>query len=336
MSGDAAIIGEPSLSPRASIARLTLQLRAAVFEAEEAERAGAHEVDADAELRARLLPLLREREQALETELAHARAAAAKRVATVRDELERAGTSRAAAEAGRLDPPRISRAVAEFDDAATIVGEPRSSFAAEAGALAFAGAPAVAVGLMSSHAAGGDRAVHTSASVSAAAGSPTGEVDAAGWVMEAPTVAAESPATLGPVEAGLAAAGVDGPGGSEPPAPLTADDVRAIVDEALRRFAADQVATQRHVSSASGSVDPDALARTIAAAFAASLSTMADERMAALGSVSLYGPTWARHPNAAAPASVKKSFWTNMWHADVVLSLVAALIVLVVLIAWST
>jgi hypothetical protein len=95
--------GATTLSPRANIALLTLQLRAAVQEADAAEAdAGKGGVDVDAslqQLRARLDPLMAERRIALDAELANERAAAAEAIAVAHRE---AAEILAAAEAARL------------------------------------------------------------------------------------------------------------------------------------------------------------------------------------------------------------------------------------------
>ena len=82
-AGTVAVKVTASLPPRAAIALLTLQLRAALQEAQSAE---AEEADADhdaarEQLRARLEPLMAERRQALDAALAQARSEASASVA---------------------------------------------------------------------------------------------------------------------------------------------------------------------------------------------------------------------------------------------------------------
>ncbi|MCU1366777.1 MAG: hypothetical protein JWN39_2416 [Ilumatobacteraceae bacterium] len=94
---------DAALPPRAGIALLTLQLRAALQEAEEAEADDAA-IDHDAareQLRARLDPLVEERRRALDDALAAARADAETRVAAA----HRAATVMAAQAARRAGPP---------------------------------------------------------------------------------------------------------------------------------------------------------------------------------------------------------------------------------------
>lgn len=75
-------------------------------------------------------------------------------------------------------------------------------------------------------------------------------------------------------------------------------------------------------------IDPDSFSRAFAVAFGAIL----DGRFAAPGGNAPIGPQWRTEPPTV---PTKKSFWAGMWHADVLLSFVAMLVVLVVLIAWS-
>jgi chemosensory pili system protein ChpA (sensor histidine kinase/response regulator) len=95
-----------SLSPRAAVAMLSLQLRAAVQEADTAE-ADANSVDEAAarqQLRDRLEPLIAERRRALDESLAAARGDAAAAITAARDEARRMiERSAAAAEARRAE-----------------------------------------------------------------------------------------------------------------------------------------------------------------------------------------------------------------------------------------
>ena len=95
-----------SLSPRAAVAMLSLQLRAAVQEADTAE-ADANSVDEAAarqQLRDRLEPLIAERRRALDESLSVARADAAAAITAARDEARRMiERSAAAAEARRAE-----------------------------------------------------------------------------------------------------------------------------------------------------------------------------------------------------------------------------------------
>jgi hypothetical protein len=70
-------------------------------------------------------------------------------------------------------------------------------------------------------------------------------------------------------------------------------------------------------------LDADSFARAFAAAITPVLEARA-EMLAANRTVTMM------------PAPTKKSFWADTWHADVLLSVLAMVIVVVVLIAWST
>lgn len=74
-------------------------------------------------------------------------------------------------------------------------------------------------------------------------------------------------------------------------------------------------------------IDHEAFAQAIASAIAAVM----DARPA-----TSFAPTGGPYVQQPAPAIVKKSFWAAVWHADVILSLIAMMAVLVVLLAWST
>jgi hypothetical protein len=92
-----------TLSPRAAIALLSLQLRAAVQEAEtaEAEAAVVDEDAARAQLRARLEPLIDERRRALDDALSSARAEASAAVMSARAEAARMIDAATAAQQAR-------------------------------------------------------------------------------------------------------------------------------------------------------------------------------------------------------------------------------------------
>ena len=91
MIEEAALADMRQLSPRAAIALLSLQLRAALHEATELE-AEADAIDVDAalwQLRSRLTPLIEDRRRALEAEAATERELAAERIAAAHVEAER-------------------------------------------------------------------------------------------------------------------------------------------------------------------------------------------------------------------------------------------------------
>lgn len=311
-------VGEPAnatLSPRANIALLTLQLRASLRDAEEAERAE-RVWDGEAaasELRERLEPMVREQRRTFELELWQARAAATARVDAVRDEL----AARRATEAAAHEAETTVAEIVELDDAAIEVDPEMVSDVA----VPDVDAPAAST-------------VDLDATTAVPVSDPS-EADAVEPDLPDDAVPHESPHVVGSSREEVTGTRDDSGAAWSRPAPesagtLTADDVRSIVDEAIDRFAARQAASQP-----SSGMDPEAFSRAFAAAFGAAFSAMLDERVAALNAGPAVAPPWVRYAPQP-PVEIKKSFWTNMWHADVMLSVLAAVIVLVVLIAWST
>src|SRR5262245_4961054 len=76
-------------------------------------------------------------------------------------------------------------------------------------------------------------------------------------------------------------------------------------------------------------------ADSFSTAFATAIASVMDERLAVQRAQQ---ETWMSAPWRVVPtaAPAKKSFWSNAWHADVLLSVLAMVIVIVVLVAWST
>ena len=275
------VTGDPArLSPRAGIALLTLQVRAALRDADEAERedAGWSGDSAADELRQRLDALLDDHRSGLDLELAEARAAAVERVRGVQVELD----------AMRVAVPEESAAPTDIAARDHEAGPSPVTFEPDL-----------------------DRP-------DASAAEPEADVPP-------PHVAGSSADPMGCHGESDAAWSEPAPGAA---GPLTADDVRFIVDEALARFAGQP-------NPQAGAADPDAMARAIASAFGAAFGAMMDERLAGAGSAAMV-PVWQRTAPQQTVMPSKSSFWTNMWHADVMLSVLAALIVVVILIAWST
>ena len=324
MSSDILVADASGLSPRAHIALLTLQLRAALREAEEAELAE-EEWDADAataHLRVRLQPLVDERGAALDDDLARARAEAAARIESVRAVLDEA-------------PPRDQvRSAAPLDDDAHLLDLVEASYVVEVTAVVIdrplIDRPRIdEVALV---------AVPTIVDVPSAFAAPVIALPVADRHQStrppmigpsfAPPVADRTIADVEPiVPSGLRSAEHLNAAWGRPStsaAPLTADDVRAIVAELLAET------TARHTAPLPVATDPEAFSRAFASAFGAALGAALDERLVRLP----YGAPLGT-PRYVAP-SPKRSFWANMWHADVMMSLLAAVIVLVVLIAWST
>jgi hypothetical protein len=302
-------MGEPAsaaLSPRASIAMLTLQLRAVQREADDAERAE-RVWDGDAaaaELRERLDPMVREQRRTFEVELWQARAAASARVEAVREEL---AARRAVEEAARREDADDRREPGTPDEALDVSVEPElvdTPVVPEIVEAELVDTPVVEPEIVEPDVGELDEPPQSPHVVGGSHDDATGTRGTSGAAWSRPA--------------------------TEPAAPLTADGVRSIVDEAIERFAARHAAPQP-----SSGMDPEAFSRAFASAFGAAFSAMLDERVAALNAGPPVAPPWVRYAPSA-PVEVKKSFWTNMWHADVMLSVLAAVIVLVILIAWST
>ena len=347
MAGDTLVADAAELSPRANIALLTLQLRAATREADEAELAE-QQWDADAasaQLRNRLQPLVEERRAALDDELAQARTEAAARIESVRAAALRAGppapevVDEPAVEVLAVmdepeEPPLVEVPVAA--PVASIVVVPPMPLPAPVVELPLDRLTAgTEIGGVPAIVSPGDGEVDTGAIFAppihpaSAAGVPgfapphlvlpppfaPPTVAASAIEVEVPHVVPQPPASEG-------ASVVWARPNSSTAAPLTADDVRAIVTELLAGTSA------RQAAALPMALDSEAFSRTFASAFGAALGAALDERLVA----TQYGQpaAWPRY--AAAPVAAKKSFWANMWHADVMMSLLAAVIVLVVLI----
>ncbi len=276
---------------RATIAQLTLTLRATEREAAAAEAAEAGwELDvALAQLRTRMTPLVEQRRRVLDDELAleHLKAADARAAAEIEaaEIVESARAALAAAAAAFADVPMT------IDPDVDIVAWDDDVAAPDDGAV-----EAVNEGLVD------------------VAEDPEPEV--------APLVFAPDavePDDAGPVdiEPDLESA-LDDQADNDMPAPVGVPIALA--------------PPQAAEPTITVTLDPDAFARAFAAAFGALL----DERLA---SMAMAPPQQPQHPQwvqVAATPPERRSFWANAWHADVILSLVAALIVVVILIAWST
>jgi hypothetical protein len=113
--------------------------------------------------------------------------------------------------------------------------------------------------------------------------------------------------------------------------------LRTLVDELMRVTAtgvppASVVTAPSESASIKVVIDADSFGK----AFSTAIGSMMDERLAmhrAQQEAWMNAP-WRVVPAASPPP--KKSFWANAWHADVLLSVIAMIIVLVVLVAWST
>jgi hypothetical protein len=326
MSGDTLVADTAGLSPRAHVALLTLQLRAAIREAEDAELAE-EQWDADAasaHLRDRLQPLVDERRAALEVELDQARTEALARIDAVRAVIAASppivaidrlpDTPVYAVEECTVEVPEVEVPEVEVSEVEEFEVEVEEFEVEE-----FEVVPEPEVVLVAEP----DVEVRPDPSVP----TPWLPPDVAPTPADRPRVAAPTagapafaPPMLGRAE--HVGSGWARPGA--PAAPLTADDVRTIVAELLAET------TARQSAPLPVAMDPEAFSRAFAAAFGAALGAALDERLGGLPYGAAFGG--ARF----VPPVPKRSFWTNMWHADVMMSLLAAVIVLVVLIAWST
>lgn len=294
---------DPSLPPRAGIALLTLQLRAALNEAAEAESAGSADHDAARDqLRARLHPLLDERRRALDQALfeaqahAHAKVAAAHRAAAV---LAIQTTKRAAAAAlvhasvaARSEPAVPT--VAAFYDEEPIVAAVDARVVAD---------PAVENAL-----AGNTPAADTARLVADLEWPITQVIPSLSATVVTPCDDAMSD---GPVVAvadtAEAPADVRWSWPPPPPPPPTTNPTSITTNLVI---------------------DAEAFATVFATVFASVL----DERLSALGTG--VAPWHGYVPAPIAPAPVKQSFWAHARHTDVLLLTFAMIIGLVILAAW--
>ena len=78
-------------------------------------------------------------------------------------------------------------------------------------------------------------------------------------------------------------------------------------------------------------IDADSFARAFASALAPILEAIERSRQA-----TTHFPPPTQSFRVVQTPPPKKSFWANAWHADVLLSAVAVVIVLAVLVAWTS
>ena len=277
---------------------LQMQLKAALRDAEEAERAAELPTieEARAQLAGRLAPLMAERRRALDAQLAEVRALAQKQVEQARAEAEQvvAEAERVAAEeAARVEAERVAAEEAARVEAERVAAEEAAR--AEAERVAAEADPAVVE-------------VEPTLDIEHAI-----ETDAA--VIEVgPVVAAEAIVEAAPVVR------VSDP---SPPVLDAADDIwRNAPPVAPQREAALPVAVSP--APAQVVVDAEAFARVFATVLAEVLSQRGFTQ----------APQPVMHPDAYRPAPQRQSFWSQARHLDVLLLGVSALIVVVVLAAW--
>jgi phosphohistidine phosphatase SixA len=322
MASEASVAEPAVLSARAGVALLTLQVRAALKEAAAAEAEAANwDIDASvASLRARLEPRVEERQRTLDEQLGRERTQAAEVLASARAEAARivADAEERAAERNRL-----------------------AERAAAAAALALVEQAKHAEQVTAEGALAEGSAVDTMEQVDI-----TGEMPVIEAVVEqidppsidtVPVDTAAVAALARLPEAEIPVAGTDplvDPANVAALARLTA--LRSLVDELMRATAAgtplpDVVRDPPESASIKVVIDADSFSK----AFTTAIAAMMDERLA---HVRAQPDPWASGAWRVVPtaAPVKKSFWAHAWHADVLLSLLAMVIVVVVLVAWST
>ena len=314
MSNDT-LVAEPAvLPPRAGIALLTLQLRAAVREAALAETDEASwDLDATiGQLRSKLMPLVEARRRALDEGLARESADAAATVAAAQ-----AQVSLVVAEA----PPVIAAempGVAAADEAGWDVDAALVQLRARMAQLVVDRRRQLDEALEQER---------TDAIVAVAAAHTKAASIAAGAVAVAHDIATISPC---PAPSPWAAPNQED---------AVATTVAAAVPSTVAEVAAEvsgATAQGRDPSSMTVVIDADSFARAFGAAFATAFAAVLDERLATIPTgtqQATYMPPAGYWQAAPVPVVTKKS---STWHADFLLSVLAMIIVLVVLIAWST
>jgi hypothetical protein len=321
------------LPPRAAVALLTLQLRGLEREIAEAERAAAA-VDPAAtrdELRAKLAGIVDERRRALAAELEAARVEAAGAIAAAHAEAARAEVASTALlvdQAPTFDAPTGAPTDVPTDDGSTAVPEsPAPS------ALA-----APAVGLV-------DRIDPDEVEVVFDAPIEPAPVDPpdVARVVTVPVGAAPvppppvdrsptdpSPTDPWPTEVlpitPTIAVAATGAGWAAPAADATRFDEPADLDTPRTTSLAGLVtAVDGDTRAVNVVIDAESFARAFAAAIAPVIEARAQQP-----------PVIPESYFRALPsAPAKKGFWSHAWHPDVLLSLLAMIIVLVVLVAWA-
>lgn len=359
MATDAGTAERVALSPRAGVALLTLQLRAAQHEAAaaEADETG-WDLDASlAHLRTKLTPRVEERRTELDEEMKRERAMAAAAIGAARTqaaaivaeaeaaaEQERQLASQRQAEAAQVAV--LAAAAAEHERRLAAEREADAAELARLAAMVSDGEvdeqPAAAVDTDSTPVAGVVEGVALTAAVAS--------------VIDEVTVATPAAQADDTIELPVVDVSPDGLVDSTPAAelpPVAASDVstaetlarltalRTLVDELLRVTAAGEslpagVTAPSAAPSESASIKVVIDADSFSQAFAAAISSVMDERLALHRAQQ---ETWMNAPWRVVPVAApppKKSFWSNAWHADVLLSVLAMIIVLVVLLAWST
>ncbi len=297
MSADLQHTVNPSLSPRAGIAMLTLQIRATLQEAAEVE---AQYVDIDHEaakrqLRERLEPLIQERTRSFAEAIDAARDEAARTVAAAHDEASHLRAE--AAEAERVAAEEAAAAEAAAAEAERVAAEE----AAQAARIA-----AEAASLPGRIASDEQELVEAESAVDAVAIDATPD-----WAE--PIIDTPAEAVADEVVA--------------PDEVLAPPMVRAADAAAPSPFAR-QTLPPPPPQQINVSIDAEAFAKVFATVFA----SLVEQRVQHMPPAPGFVPYAIAAPAQAAPA--KQGFWRHARHPDVLLLGLATAIVLVVLAAW--
>lgn len=305
MSADLQQPTSSSLSPRAGIAMLTLQIRATLQEAAEVE---AQYVDIDHEaakrqLRERLEPLVHERTRSFTEAIDAARAESARTIADAHAEADRIRT---AAEQAAAEQAAAERAAAE-------------QAAAEQAAAEQAAAELAAA----------ERAAVEAAVIAEAEAAAFDDVEPA-WA----PIDDEQPVEESVVEAPVVEAAVVEETVVEEtvevlqPTEVISTPITLSADTATDSPFARQTLPPPPPQQINVSIDAEAFAKVFATVFA----SIVEQRMQYAPPAPAYVPYAIAPPAPAAP--VKQGFWHHARHPDVLLLGLATAIVLVVLAAW--
>jgi hypothetical protein len=298
MSADVQQPVNPSLSPRAGIAMLTLQIRATLQEAAEVE-AQYVDIDHDAakrQLRERLEPLVQERTRSFTEAIDAARAEAARSIAAAHEEASRVRSESAA----RAAAAQAAAEQAAADEAERVAAAEAERIAAEEAALAAATIDAVAV---------------------------DATPDWASLDAETDTVI-EEPALVDQPEAIVVVEDVVDPVEVLQPSEVFAAPITTTTDTATESPFARQTLPPPPPQQINVSIDAEAFAKVFATVFA----SIVEQRLQHVPPAPAYVPYAIAPPAPAAP--VKQGFWHHARHPDVLLLGLATAIVLVVLAAW--
>ncbi len=313
-------VAEPAvLPPRAGIALLTLQLRAALQEAALAETDEAS-WDLDAaigQLRSKLMPLVEARRRALDEGLARESADAAAAVAAAQAQVSLVVAEALPMIAAEM-PAAETPLVAAADEAGWDVDAALMQLRARMAQLVVDRRRQLDEALEQER---------TDAIVAVSAAHAEAASIVAGVAFVAHEIATISPWS--------APSPWPAPNREDAPATTVAAEVPSTVAE-IAAEVTEATTEGRDPSSMTVVIDADSFARAFGAAFATAFAAALDERLATMTTgtqQAIYMPPAGYWQAAPVPVVTKKS---STWHADFLLSVLAMIIVLVVLIAWST